>query len=355
MKAVSSEELVVGDMRTSVGCIALLLGGAAGFVGPHVAASSSRRHHHTLMSAAPKSPSASAAATAAAVVAAFGAAQSASAARSGGRVGGRISGGGGMRGGGYGGGGMRGGGVTNVYMAPPMFSPFGLFSPFSPFGFGFGFGVPFPILVFLLLGLAATSFRSSRGIGGGSSFDSFDEKPGAALCLQVACYCENRNDSLYGKLSGIARTADTNTYVGLQSLVSDTCLAMLRSSKDWLAGRTTSETSGLFAGGDVDAAYNRLVVTERSKWESEQGSLTRTSMGQPTYMVATLVVLLRNSPPLSSVSSVTDLREAISTLASEVSVEGNLLAAEVLWTPEDDNDVMDRDDMFLNFPELVTI
>ena len=29
--------------------------------------------------------------------------------------------------------------------------------------------------------------------------------------------------------------------------------------------------------------------------------------------------------------------------------------AQVLWTPEDSNDVMDRDDMFLNFPELVTI
>ena len=42
-------------------------------------------------------------------------------------------------------------------------------------------------------------------------------------------------------------------------------------------------------------------------------------------------------------------------LAADVSVEDNLIAAEVLWTPEDANDVMDRDDMFLNFPELVTV
>ena len=68
------------------------------------------------------------------------------AARSGGRVGGRISGGGGYRGGG---GGYRGG-ATNVYVAPPMYSPFGFgFSPFgfSPFGFGFGFGLPTPLLL----------------------------------------------------------------------------------------------------------------------------------------------------------------------------------------------------------------
>ena len=58
-------------------------------------------------------------------------------------------------------------GVTNVYMAPPVFSPFGFgFSPFgfSPFGFGFGFGLPGPLLFLALGGLALTSFRSVRGI-----------------------------------------------------------------------------------------------------------------------------------------------------------------------------------------------
>ena len=163
---------------------------------------------------------------------------------------------------------------------------------------------------------------------------------------------------------------------------------MLRSSKDWLAGRTKSETAGLIKN-DVETSYNRLVVQERAKWESEQGALTRTAPGQPTYMVATLVVLLRSGTALPEVSSTSDLREAISTLAAEVSlahrlrahpppsypffyaaspprgppwparwqvsVEDNLLGAELLWTPEDTNDVMDRDDMFLNFPELVTI
>ena len=38
-----------------------------------------------------------------------------------------------------------------------------------------------------------------------------------------------------------------------------------------------------------------------------------------------------------------------------MSVPDNLLGAELLWTPEDANDVMDRDELFLNFPELVTI
>ena len=40
---------------------------------------------------------------------------------------------------------------------------------------------------------------------------------------------------------------------------------------------------------------------------------------------------------------------------AQVSNEDNLLGAELLWTPEETNDVMDREDMFLNFPELVSI
>jgi len=238
--------------------------------------------------------------------------------------------------------------VTNVYMAPPMFSPFGFgFSPFGFSPFGFGFGIPAPLLLLGLGGLALTSFRSSRGIEAADT-------AGTALCLQVACYCEDRQTSLAGKLQSIARTADAGSYEGLQALCSDTCLAMLRTSKDWLAARTVSSTSTMFQN-DVESTYNRLVVQERAKWDMEAKSLKRSAPGQPTYMVATLVVLLRSGSELPAISGVSDLREAIAQLAADVSVEDNLLAAEVLWTPEDTNDVMDRDDMFLNFPELVSI
>ena len=54
------------------------------------------------------------------------------------------------------------------------------------------------------------------------------------------------------------------------------------------------------------------------------------------------------------ITGVGDLRDAISQLAGDVTIEDNLIA-EVLWTPEDDNDTMDREDMFMNFPELVSV
>ena len=58
---------------------------------------------------------------------------------------------------------------------------------------------------------------------------------------------------------------------------------------------------------------------------------------------------------LSDAASDDAERDAISQLAGDVTVEDNLIAAEVLWTPEDDNDTMDREDMFMNFPELVSV
>lgn len=190
-----------------------LVAGAAAFVpaaaltGPSLGMRLASRRPallHPTMAADARSPVAAAAAGALA----FSLAQSASAARSGGRVGGRVGGGGGgalMRSGR-----VQGGGATNVYVAPPMFSPFGFspfgFSPFgfSPFGFGFGFGLPGPLLLFALGGLALTSFRSVRGLESGSS-----DEAGAAYCLQIACYCQDRQDSLFGRLQNIAQRADT--------------------------------------------------------------------------------------------------------------------------------------------------
>ena len=44
-------------------------------------------------------------------------------------------------------------------------------------------------------------------------------------------------------------------------------------------------------------------------------------------------------------------------LAGDVQAErGELLvAAEVLWTPSDDDEVMNRQDMFLDYPELMDL
>jgi uncharacterized membrane protein len=286
-------------------------------------------------------------------------------------MGGSVSRGGGSRGGGGGGGGYRGGGGgsrTNIIVSPGYgygyggFSPFG-FSPFgfSPFG-GFG-GFFAPPSWLLLGGLALIAFRTVR-----ESTDSSGAavgNPGAALLVQVGVNCKGRGaSSMFGRMEALAASADTSTDVGLQLLVSDTCLALLRSSPDWVGARTVSVTAGFGASRDTESAYRSLLVGERAKWEREArrssssssggGGSARGGGGQ-TYMVVTVMALIENGSPLPEVSSVQDLRRALAQVAAEVSKDSNLVAADVLWTPQEAEDTLSREDMFAYFPELIDL
>ncbi|KAJ1627451.1 hypothetical protein T492DRAFT_1025119 [Pavlovales sp. CCMP2436] len=236
-------------------------------------------------------------------------------------------------------------------MSPFGFSPFG----FSPFGYGGGFGFGPPSWL-LFGGLALIAFRSVRE---GAETSGAVGNPAAALLLQVGVNCKSRSaSSMAGRMDALANSADTSTDVGLQLLVSDTCLALLRSSSDWVSARTVSETAGFGGSRDTEASYRRLLVGERAKWEREErrgGSAGGAGVGGQTYMVVTLMALLENGSALPEVSSVADLRRALSQLAAEVGKDGNLIAADVLWTPQEPTDVLSREDMFAYFPELIDI
>lgn len=292
----------------------------------------------------------------------LGGAQSAMAARSGGRMGGSVSrgGGGGGRRMGGGGGGYGGGGTTNIIMAPGMgYRPFGYgFSPFgfgySPFGFG-GFGFFSPPSWLILGGLGLLAFRSMRD---GLETSGATGNPGAALLLQVGVNCKSRSAaSMFGRMDALAASADTSTDAGLQLLVSDTCLALLRCSADWVSARSVSETSGFGGSRDTEAQYRALLVGERAKWENEarRGGSGGSTLGGQTYMVVTVMALLEGGTALPQISSSADLRRALAQLASEVGKEGNLVAADVLWTPQEATDTLSREDMFAYFPELIDI
>jgi uncharacterized membrane protein len=366
-------------------CLALGAAGASAFSATagrpplHAVRASARvlSPAHTSMQAEPPSAAARrATAVAAGAALVLGGAQSALAARSGGRMGGSMSRGGGGRsgggsgrsggGGGGGGGGYRGGrGATNIIVSPGYgYSPFG-FSPFgfSPFGFGGGMGffAPPSWLLFGALGLIA--FRTARDTlqdGGGAGLGGGGGKPGAALLLQVGVSCKSRSAAtMFGKMEQLAASADTSTDVGLQLLVSDTCLALLRSSPDWVSARAVSQTAGFGKSRDTETDYRTLLVGERAKWEREArrggAAAGASSVGGQTYMVITVMALLEGGSALPEVTSPADLRRALSQLAAEVSKDGNLVAADVLWTPQEAGDTLSREDMFSYFPELIDL
>jgi len=260
-----------------------------------------------------------------------------------------------------------GGGGPNIYINPypsPFFSPF--FNPFyGGFG-GIGFATPLPLNVLALGAFGLLAWRTMR-----SQAAYLEASTGTVMLLQVAVYCGDRGpNSLYGRLNNLAAGADTWSEEGLRNLVQETTLALLRSEEDWVAGRSETFQKGMLGkSNDVESAFNQALLKERAKFEEENtGRLKRVGANKPSYMlrrhltkdcplglIVTVMVALRDAPNLPTIRGLDEMRSALAMTSARASIEENLLAAEVLWTPEDPDDSLTREEVFLKFPELIDL
>jgi len=185
--------------------------------------------------------------------------------------------------------------------------------------------------------------------------------------LQVAVSCDERGPtSLLGTLSRLAKTCDTSNQAGVSSLVSDVSLALLRKEVDWMSAAL--ETAG---SKDVDAGerkFSEFSLRERAKIEREtinkvggqdkseaRGKEARAdSFGSGTVAVVTLVLALQGRA-LPAVTDMASLKQTLMTLGSDVLDNESLLAAEVMWTPEEPWERLTADEVTLDYPNLIPL
>jgi uncharacterized membrane protein len=284
----------------------------------------------------------------------------ASLAASGGRIGGgsfrsapsipRSYGGGGSYGGGYGGGyrgGYGGGGIGFPFLIPI---------------FGFGGGGLFGFLILMtIVGVLVNAVR-----GGGNALPSANgglttaaraDGPVTIAELQVGLLATARE--LQEDLRRLAATADTSGSAGLQRVLQETSLALLRHPDLWV-----------YANGEVgqvpfpsaEATFNRLSMTERSKLRREVtsnvggqrfqdaalpvGSADATS----DFIAVTLLVASRGRIPLRDVTTAEELREALRVIGAVSSTD--LIALEVIWQPEGAGEVLSTEELLSAYPHL---
>ncbi|MGF1601102.1 MAG: DUF1517 domain-containing protein [Thermosynechococcaceae cyanobacterium] len=295
-------------------------------------------------------------------------ADSALAARSGGRIGGGSfrrsvpsrsyrapvrTNPGGYAGGGYSRGYPRGGGFGF-----PFLIPF--------FGIGGGFGSLFSVLI--VIAIANFLINSFRGLGGNQSSvegytspQSVTNPPVTISQVQVGLLAEAR--SLQPELDRIAQSANTGSSAGLAKVLQETTLALLRNPEYWAYATAESEPTRL---ATAEAAFNNLVLTERSKFQSETLSNVRSELQQKEqtdaivksdapseYIVVTLLVASQGQLSLPPLKSEEDLRQALNKLGA-VSSE-DLIALEALWTPQATGDTLTSDDLVSAYPDLKLI
>jgi uncharacterized membrane protein len=234
---------------------------------------------------------------------------------------------------------------------------------FPFFGIGGGFGGLFTLLIFIAIAnFLVRSFRNAGGGDGYGTMASSSNPPVAVAKLQVGLLAQAR--SLQEDLNRLAATADTGTSQGLAKLLQETTLSLLRHPDYWVYAASETDQTRLL---NAEQAFNRYTLSARSKFSAETLSNvnnqitqaeTKTLPGDGTedpgeYILATLVVAAQGKLDLPNVRSTADLKQALGQIGAVSS--DDLLAVEVLWTPQQTGETLTADEMVAEYPELKLI
>ena len=247
-------------------------------------------------------------------------------------------------GGGYGGG-YRGGGIGFPFLIPI---------------FGFGGGGLFGLLI--LMAVAGVLVNALRGLGGGAPAIGgggamAPAVPSKVNMIQVQVGLLASAKSLQDDLRSLAASSDTSSSSGLQRLLQETTLALLRQPDLWVYAN--AET-GTVPFSSAESTFNRLSMSERSKLDAELTSnvagrrLDDSAVGEADatneFIVVTLLVASTANARLQGANTGEDLRQTLRILGSTASSE--LMALEVIWQPEGRGDVLSAEELITAYPNL---
>jgi uncharacterized membrane protein len=235
------------------------------------------------------------------------------------------------------------------------------------YGGGGGLGSLLFTAVFLLIAVqAAQSFLGGRG-GGGAAASALPEAGDTTDAVTVAKLQVGLLASaaeLRADLERLAGRADTASPAGLHRLLQETVLALLR-NPDY-AVYAYAKAGVEASAGAGETRFNRLSLEERGKFEQEtlvnaggvtrRAPLKRAPPGAPEpgeLVVVTLLVAAAGRFRLPRGTSRIELAEALATLGSVRAAD--VLAVEVLWTPEAEGDFFSVDELATDYPLLNTI
>ncbi|KAL3156596.1 hypothetical protein ABBQ38_000885 [Trebouxia sp. C0009 RCD-2024] len=235
------------------------------------------------------------------------------------------------------------------------------------YGYGGGFGGPVVVqrsdggsgLITILVVIAAI-FVISQVAGNFAGNDNGSGGGQATVCtVQVGLLGSARG--LQRDLERIAGRADTNTPDGLHYVLQETVLSLLRNPDYCVYGDGgTKNPRGLDGAED---AFNEVVLQERGKFKEEtlvnvggrsrRSSLKSRGDGMSELIVVTIIVAAEGGVKVPKISSREELTKALNKLGALRSEQ--ILAVEVMWTPQDENDTYTRDELFLDYPTLNTL
>ena len=245
-------------------------------------------------------------------------------------------------------------------------------------GFGGGIGFPFLLPIFgfgggglfgflLLMAVVGLIANALRGGGGGGPALSYGDGPmanavrpdGPVSIAQVQLGLLASARELQADLRRLAATADTSSNLGLQRVLQETSLALLRHPDLWVYAAVEV---GQVPFASAESTFNRLSMAERSKLDRE---LTTNVQGQRAnelskkvgdsdatsdFIAITLLLASRSRLNLQGGGSGEALRNSLQVVGG-VSAD-DLLALEVIWQPEGIGEVLSTEQLITAYPQL---
>jgi uncharacterized membrane protein len=167
--------------------------------------------------------------------------------------------------------------------------------------------------------------------------------------------------SLQRELQTYADTAGTDTVTGLASALQDATMALMRHSDYWRYGVVQVQPAATL--DDAERTFNQVVGQERAKLSEEltvnvDGLRRRASRSESApseevgqYLVVTLIVAT-GYPEFTAYQtpSPKDIEGTLQRLSTLLT--SDLLAFEVIWSPENPDDSLTEDELIAEYPEL---
>jgi uncharacterized membrane protein len=273
---------------------------------------------------------------------------------------------------------------TRPYGAPPP-SSYGPSMPSPGFGFlpfllpflwggwgggagaGSGSGLGGILGLLIILGIVVLVGRvllknlaaARRDRPGGSPSGVLGGERYAVVKCQLALLSTAR--SLQRELQTYASTGSTDTVAGLASALQDVVMALMRHSDYWRYGVVQVQPAATL--DDAERAFNQVVGQERAKLSEELTvnvdgvrRQARPSERAPSnevgqYLVVSLIVAT-GYPEFTAYQtpSPKDIEGTLQRLSTLL--PSDLLALEVMWSPENPDDSLTEDELIAEYPEL---
>lgn len=176
--------------------------------------------------------------------------------------------------------------------------------------------------------------------------------------VQVGLLASARD--LQADLRRLASTANTSDSAGLQRVLQETTLSLLRNPELWVYA---NGEVGQVPFASAESTFNRLSMQERSKLEREltanvggrrfsepAGIPVGSSDATSDFIAITLLVASRRRLTIKGASSADQLRDTLQQLGAVAA--DDLIALEVIWQPEGAGEVLSTEELLTAYPNL---